>query len=266
MGDDLPVDTPEALETQGIPEIPETPGIPGTPDTLKTPARPPVTNWVAACFGQSWGRFDSLSNNLELIEQQIAGVGQAVADSRDDVDRRLGLIVQSQKVLTVLVTSLASSIDQILQMLAPPPPVAFVIDLISTTSLAPLTERQKKEKFTTMPALKATLDFQLLDNGTAQALLKPVDAAGMLATLPTGTPAPTWTASDPGITVTPGPDGLSAVVAPANPPVLVTGVTITATTTLPPVAPATVGVTLTGTSTPIDVTAGGPVGFQISLQ
>jgi hypothetical protein len=107
--------------------------------------------------------------------------------------------------------------------------------------------------------LKAGVDFQLFDNGSAVATLTPLDAVGIETTLPAGTPTPAWTSSDPGVVVSASTDGLSAIVTPATPPVLVQGATITATATLLD------GTVITGTSEAIDVVPGGPVGFQVVM-
>lgn len=112
--------------------------------------------------------------------------------------------------------------------------------------------------------VKASVDFRLVDNGSATATLTPVDTVGLATTLPAGTSTPTWTSSDPGVVVTAAADGLSAQVTPATPPVLVTGAVITATATLPNNADGSAGATITGSGTPIDVVAGGPAGFQIT--
>ncbi len=115
--------------------------------------------------------------------------------------------------------------------------------------------------------LKASVDFDILDNGTAQATLTFVDAAGLPATLPTGSTlsVPPWVSSSTALVVTPAADGMSALLAPAVPPVLVTDATIT-------IGPATLtnadGSTVTIpaiVSQGIDIIGGGPVGFQVSL-
>ena len=110
-------------------------------------------------------------------------------------------------------------------------------------------------------AVKAAVDFILKDNGTATATLTPIDAAGLATRLPDGAGVPVWTSSDAGVVVTAAADGLSAVVTPATPPVLVTGAVITATSTL-----ADGVTTLTGSGDPIDVVASDAVGFAIAEQ
>ncbi len=105
----------------------------------------------------------------------------------------------------------------------------------------------------------AGIDFVLHDNGQAVATLTPVDAAGLDTTLPEGSSIPAWVSSDPGVVVSPSTDGLSAIVSPSVPPVMVTGVTLTVSCTLPD------STVITGVSDPIDVVGGGPTGFKIAL-
>lgn len=105
-----------------------------------------------------------------------------------------------------------------------------------------------------------SVDFVLHDNGNATATLTPDDAAGLDTVLPAGSSVPSWTPSDPtAITVAPSADGLTCLVTPASPAKLATAVTIAVACTLPD------GTVITGTSDPIDVVAGGPVGFKIAL-
>jgi hypothetical protein len=106
----------------------------------------------------------------------------------------------------------------------------------------------------------ASVDFVLFDNGQAVATLTPEDKAGLDTTLPAGTSVPVWTSSNPAVVVSGSTDGLSAIVTPATPPVLATGVTVTATATLPD------GTVITGVSDPIDVTGSAVAGFKISLK
>ena len=110
---------------------------------------------------------------------------------------------------------------------------------------------------------KATVDFQLADNGqTATATITPVDAVGEPTTLPAGTAPPSWTSSNPIITVTPSADGLSAALAlalptpPPNP--LPTGISITATATV-------ASGTITGSGL-VDIVPGPAGSLQMSIQ
>lgn len=135
------------------------------------------------------------------------------------------------------------TLKTILSFLQPPSPVAFDI---TYEEGAPIMAAKRK----------ATVDFQLLDNGTAKATLTPVDAAGNPTSMPAGTTIPAWTSSNPAITIAPAADGMSATLTATA---LATAVVITATATLAD------GTTqLTGSGNPIDVVAGGAVGFTIT--
>jgi len=113
-----------------------------------------------------------------------------------------------------------------------------------------------------MAVKKARLKVVLLDNGTARATATPIDAVGIATTLPSGTSTPVWTSSDPGAVVTPDAadtTGLSAIITPATPPVLVASFTVTCDAVLPD------GSThITGTSDTNSIVAGGPAGFQVA--
>jgi hypothetical protein len=106
----------------------------------------------------------------------------------------------------------------------------------------------------------AGIDFQLFDNGMATATLTPVDDKDIDTTLPAGTSVPVWTSSDPGVLVSGAVDGLTAIVTPASPPVLVQDAVLTVTATLPN------GTVITGTSDKIDVVGGGVAGFRVALK
>ena len=118
-----------------------------------------------------------------------------------------------------------------------------------------------------MKATKGKVKLTFLDNGNATATLGLLDAAGLPSSLPTGStisPIP-WVSSDANLIVTPAADGMSANLAPAVPPVLVTGATVTA-------GPATITnadgstVVLAAVSTELlNIVTGGPAGFKISV-
>jgi hypothetical protein len=149
-------------------------------------------------------------------------------------------------------------LQQILAQLLPPPPAGFLMTFESN---------QENEMANKAPR-KATMDFQLLDNGTATATLTLVDAAGLPTTLPSGATigVPPWASSNPAIVVTPAADGMSAALAPSSPPVLVTGVVISAgPATITNADGSTVSLAVVS-GDPIDVIAGGPAGFSISEQ
>ena len=112
-----------------------------------------------------------------------------------------------------------------------------------------------------MTKLKAdqTVDFQMFDNGQALATLTIVDAKGIPTVMPPGSQGIAWSSSDPAIVVSPSEDQMSAILTPVDPPVLAQNVVITAQSTLPDTT------VITGTTQPIDVVAGGPAGFKITL-
>lgn len=107
------------------------------------------------------------------------------------------------------------------------------------------------------------LKVTFLDNGTAKAVATPTDSVGIDTTLPAGSSAPAWTSSDPGAVVTPDPadtSGLSAIITPATPPVLVASFTVSVDSTLPD------GTThVSGTSESNSIIAGGPTGFKVAV-
>jgi hypothetical protein len=156
---------------------------------------------------------------------------------------KLDAIISNQSIQTGLLQQIVKGLSD--------PPVAFQVDIETFQS--------QGEK---MKQLKGKLKISILDNGTAKGTLTPVDAAGLPTSLPAGFSIPAWVSSDPGVVVTPAADGMSAVVAPATPPVLVTGASITVTS-----KSADGTATLTGTTTdPINVIAGPAGSFQISVQ
>jgi hypothetical protein len=123
---------------------------------------------------------------------------------------------------------------------------------------------KKKKRSSKMAAPKKVGKMKLAvipDTGTALATVSGVvDAAGLPTTLPNPL---VWTASDPGVVVTPvatDPTGLTATVGPSTPPVLVASFSVTATETLAD------GTTISATSdSQNSIVAGGPVGFQVNV-
>jgi hypothetical protein len=99
-------------------------------------------------------------------------------------------------------------------------------------------------------ALRAAMDFQILDDGSALATITgAVDIAGNPIPFPSGAAVPVWSSSNPVIGITPAADGMTAKLTPAPGLPLASGVIITASTTL------VSGQVLTGSGTPIDVVA-----------
>lgn len=134
--------------------------------------------------------------------------------------------------------------------------------ILESSHAVKLAVSYKEDSMDTKPKgkLKAGVDFILHDDGTATATLTPVDAAGVQTTMPTGASVPAWTSNNPAIVVTAAADGMSAKLAPANPPVLATGVIISASSTLAD------GTAISGQGDPIDVTGGAAAGFKIVEQ
>jgi hypothetical protein len=182
-----------------------------------------------------------IANLLETILKAVCRMRQGQSEQNLQ-------LVEIQNTLT----QQSETLQTILGFLQPPSAVAFEITY---------------EGQTIMAKRKATVDFQLLDNGTATATLTPVDAAGNPTSMPAlqagqagapGASVPAWTSSNPAITVAAAADGLSATLTPTS---LATGVIITATATLAD------GVTvLTGSGNPIDVVAGTATAFAIAEQ
>jgi hypothetical protein len=173
-----------------------------------------------------------LANLLETILTAIFGLRQGQSDQNLNIAEIQSALTQQSETL-----------QTILGFLQPPRPVALEITF---------------EGESIMAKRKATVDFQLLDNGTATATLTPVDAAGNPTTMPAGATVPAWTSSSPGIAITAAADGMSATLTPTG---LGTGIIISANSTLSD------GVTtLTGSGNPIDVVAGSASAFAIAEQ
>jgi hypothetical protein len=134
-------------------------------------------------------------------------------------------------------------------------PASFLI-----TETAIQSPKEKK-----MPAMKATVDLVILDDGKGVLFtLQPVNAAGNPVPLPSGTPAISASSSAPGsLAVVPNPGdttGLQFLGTVPQPPVDATGIVVTFSVTLPN------GTALSAApANPIDVTAdNSPVGFSIT--
>lgn len=141
---------------------------------------------------------------------------------------------------------LPAKVDLLLEYLTPPPATSMKLTIIDQQGA----EKMAKTKL-------GEFKLNLLDNGTAAGTLSVQDAAGLPTTLPAGV-VPTYASSDPGVVVTPAADGLSCTIAPATPPVLVTGAIITASAAMPD------GTTLSAdnSSDPLNVVAG-PAGSLV---
>ena len=182
---------------------------------------------------------------------------------RDD-DQILKLLKEQREDIRTLLRrteSIEKKVDTLIKAEIPSPPVKFVVAI---TAITPATQGETNMADPKKVARKATVDFQLLDNGTARLTATPVDAAGLATKLPDGTPPASWTSSDPGLVITldpADPSGLTAIASPATPPVLVTGAipTVTANFTS---ADGSVK-TITGAGAGIDVVAGEAGSFTV---
>jgi hypothetical protein len=114
-----------------------------------------------------------------------------------------------------------------------------------------------------MPAKKATVDFQILDNGTVRFTATPVDSVGNTATLAAGTPPLVWVSDQPALTLAADPSDTSgfALSQIGTPTTLATGVNVTCSTTL-----AGGSGPISGAATPVDVVAGPAGGFTVAEQ
>jgi len=106
---------------------------------------------------------------------------------------------------------------------------------------------------------KAGVDFELLDNGTVRFTAQPVDAVGNNTVLPVGTSPLTWVSDNTALTLAADPGDTSGfnLSQIGTPTALATGVNVTCSTTVD-------GTTISGTAQPVDIIAGGPVGFTVT--
>lgn len=170
----------------------------------------------------------------------------------DQARRQYAVIIAAIKAIVDLVNHNTALTQEILNLITDPQAVAFRINLQQGENMNPINPKHPHA---------AGIDFQFFENGQATASLTPVDASGNATTMPAGSTVPAWVSSDPGITVSPAADGLSALLTADGTPV--TAATLTVTATLPDGT-----TTITGTSDPIDVVAqppGSPVAFKIAL-
>jgi hypothetical protein len=184
----------------------------------------------------------NLIRQLNQIEQDIECVKRQQGQIQDDFAS-----IKSQ------LATISAKVALIFQAVSPPPPKTFKIIFTGDTNMN--------------NKAKASLDFQLADNGTANATISFVDAAGLPTALASGQTAsvPTWVPSATSIVVTPAANGLSAVVAPATPPVLATDVTVTVSAITITNADGTTIVLPAVTSEGIDVVGSAVAGFSVSL-
>lgn len=209
-----------------------------------------MIQWLVQLLQKVLIRTDFLSEGVRLV----IGMLRMSLDNQQKImqleqQNREANIAMAEEIMSIA-ASVADTNKVVHEILAGQtfrPPVKFTVTLIPIGG--------------NMATVKASLDFQLLDNGTAKAVATPDDAAGLPAQLPAGVTA-SWASSDPGVVVTADasdPTGLTAIVAPANPPVLVTGAKVSVSATLPD------GTVITGSSEGIDVVGGAAAGFKVQL-
>jgi hypothetical protein len=185
---------------------------------------------------------------LEVCEELIAGQSQ--------YSGRLAAIELQLSEQTIAMSALQQAVQLILSAVAGSAvPSGTVLTL--TRGVALMAAKR---------VVKASLGFQLLDNGTALATVSFVDSLGEPTTAPTGsTSASVFTSSDPEVSVTANPDGLTAavaaVVSPGAP--LSQNVTVTAVTTITNSDGSTIG-PFTSTDQ-VNVVSGGPAGTSIAI-
>lgn len=202
-------------------------------------------SWLYSMIRAILQKLDQIQESLNFhhINEELDEIEKTVNQS----DMKLDQVIQTQ-------AQQSQVLAELLALLTPPPPVAF---LMTFTGGSAEMSKPKSGK----------LKFNVLDNGHATATLQAVDAAGLAATLPAGTPPPSWSAANSdgsaatAIVLTPAADGMSCDIAPSTPPTLASGIVVTASTTLPD------GTAIKGDNSadPINVVSGGPTGFVISV-
>ena len=172
-------------------------------------------------------------------------------------DRILSEILSTLRQQEITLQRIAGTLQSINKLLTPKP-TGFKVTL-------------KGAK--TMPAVKAVVDFQLIDSGTAKAVATPTDALGVAESLPAGSSAPSWAVTDASGNPTPflslapdasDPSGLTQIVTVSLsdpiPSPLPSGLLVTVSASLPD------GTVIKGSSQPVDIVPGPVSGFSMSLQ
>lgn len=184
---------------------------------------------------------DPIAAYFRAIEERLDFLQEYAVSAADSLARlQAGLELSSD------------GIAHILSLLTPPLPVGFKV---SETAL-----NQKGEN---MPPKKATIDFQILPNGTVKYTSSPVDPAGLVVALPAGTSVPAGFSSDPStISVAPDPTDSTGLTFIGTGLKAGTGIVFTISATLPN------GTVITGSAVPVDVEPAPdlPSGFTIAEQ
>jgi len=207
------------------------------PTTQSSTQEAQSMSWVFNMFHTVLQKLDAILAEFDSINKKL----DTVITNQQAERQELGAIEAQQQLDS-------AGIALILKYLTPPLPVALIITFTGGSA-----EMAKPKS--------GKLKFNVLDNGHATATLTPVDAVGIATTLPAGSGVPTWASSDPGVVLTPAADGMTCDVAPASPPVLVTGAVITATCVLAD------GTSITGSNSadPINIVAGPAGSFVVSV-
>lgn len=187
-----------------------------------------------------------------MLSRILAGVN-SIRSSEQHLNDKMSAVLDSSQQVLAKEEENSKKLDKIILLLTPPPPVAFEVDVFT------IDQGENKMARAKFGKMKITV----LDNGTAKAVASPVDSVGIGTTLPDGSSVPAWTASDPGVVISPDasdPTGLTAIFGPASPPALVDAFTVSVDSTLPD------GTThVTGTSESNSIVAGGPTGFTVQV-
>lgn len=191
---------------------------------------------------------NKILSRVETINTTTRTIRDEVSAEKDDIKKlsdRINKLDDKFLHLNDVVTSQGKDIQSILQILSEPPatdPVALAVVL--TAGDKPAEEIPMGAK-----VAKASVEFNIQDDGTAVATATPLDKVGNKTTLPDGSTC-VATSSDAAIAVDQSgdPSGLTAKLTPSG--ALATGVVITFTATLPDTT------VITGVSGPINVVAG----------
>lgn len=191
---------------------------------------------------------NKILSRVETINTTTRTIRDEVSAEKDDIKKlsdRISKLDDKFLHLNDVVTSQGKDIQSILQILSEPPatdPVALAVVL--TAGDKPAEEIPMGAK-----VAKASVEFNIQDDGTAVATATPLDKVGNKTTLPDGSTC-VATSSDAAIAVDQSgdPSGLTAKLTPSG--ALATGVVITFTATLPDTT------VITGVSGPINVVAG----------
>lgn len=181
------------------------------------------------------------------------------------LDRILAAVNKLQADLNIITLTLlaqgdqlqvnSQKLDRILSILLEPAPIAGAVITLGDSM------KPKAPK-------KASVDFQLLDSGTATGTISFVDSVGEPTTLQSGaTVSTTVTSSDPDLSPTVDSTGLiisiTVTLATPPPPLPILDIVISASISVS--NPDGTTLSLTAASEGIDLVAGGPAGASISL-